>query len=182
MKKVMLVALLLICWANVFAQNDSIQFDDEGGFSRVVEVKATAKQAFQYTREFFSNKIKDYQKAVQIEDAEINKIQVNNQFWFEESAKPVRGTSCKYIGFELYKITIDCKDSKIRAKVEKPTYNYDLYAGNMKFDTRKSQPYILVCNFVANKENFLNKRAAYYISFINDLVKYIEKQVSEEDF
>ena len=87
MKKVSLIILLLACWGCGFAQTQPIEFDENGAFSKVVEVKVTAKQAFQYCRAFLSNKIKDYQRAVQIEDASINKIQVNYQFRFLEDAQ-----------------------------------------------------------------------------------------------
>ena len=84
MKKVSLVILGLICWIGCFAQTEPIVFDNNGEFSRVVEVKSTAKQAFQYCRSFLSSKIKDYQRAVQIEDPNTNRIQVNYQFRFIE--------------------------------------------------------------------------------------------------
>lgn len=182
MKKVIFVVLLLICWTNVFSQNDSIVFDDKGEFSRVVVVKASAKQAFQYSRAFLSNKIKEYQKAVQFEDAEAYKIQVNTQFFFKENAKAMPSGQPVFTGYELFKFSVDCKDNKIRVKIENPTYNYDLSVGNMKFDSRKNQPYFLVLSGVADKQHFLDSRSSYYRYFINSLVKYIEKQVSEEDF
>lgn len=168
------------------AQNEPIEFDENGGFSKVVEVKATAKQAFQYSRAYLSKRIKDYNKAVQVEDAEANKIQVNDQIFFKEDALPLESnkpdTKYFFFGNEFYKMTIDCKDNKIRIKVENPTYNYNPYLDDNKLSPYTNTQYNLILRLISDKKHFLNMRSYRFNTIINELVKYIEDQVKEEDF
>ena len=118
MKKVIILTILLICWVGIYAQTKPIQFDENGEFSQIIEVNATAKQTFQFCRSFLSSKIEDYQRAVQIEDATINKIQVNYRFRFIEDAESLYpNTKSYYDAYELSKLTVDCKDNKIRIMV-----------------------------------------------------------------
>lgn len=183
MKKVSLIILLLACWVVSFAQTQPIEFDENGEFSRIVEVKVTAQQAFQYCRAFLSNKIKDYQRAVQIEDANTNRIQVNYQFRFMEDAQPLApSTKAYYDASELSKLTVDCKDNKIRIKVENPTYNYNYYAANMLIDSRTNAEYWLVNGMVLDKKHFQTTRSNEYLWIILGMKQYIEQQVKDENW
>lgn len=183
MRRVSLLSLLLICWVGSFAQTQSIQFDENGEFSQVIEVKATAKQAFQFCRSYLSSKIKDYQRAVQIEDATICKIQVKYQFRFLEDAESLYpNTKSYYDAYELSKLTVDCKDNKIRVMVESPTYNYKFYAGNMLIDSRDNAEYWLVSGMVLNKQHFQVTRSNEYLWIIYGMKQYIEEQVKKEDW
>ena len=183
MKKVSFIILLLACWGGCFAQIPPIDFDENGEFSRVVEVKAIAKQAFQYCRDYLSNQIKEYKRAVQIEDANANKIQVNFQFRFIEDVQPLApSTKAYYDAYELSKLSVDCKDNKIRIKVEGPIYNYNLYAANMLIDSRKNAEYWLVNGMVLDKKHFQTTRSNEYLRMILGMKHYIEQQVKNEDW
>lgn len=183
MKKLMLVTLLTICWGNAFAQIEPIEFDDNGGFSRVIEVKATAIQAFQYCRTFLSNKIKDYQRAVQIEDANTNKIQINYKFEFLEDAQSSSSSIKAYFdAYETAKLSVDCKDNKIRIMVESPFYNYKLYAANMLINSRNNEEYWLFNGLVLDKKHFKTTRSNEYLWIILGMKQYIEQQVKNEDW
>lgn len=183
MKKLMSLVLLMMCWTNIFSQSEPIEFDREGGFSRVVEVKANAKQAFQYSRAFLSKRISNYQKAVQFEDAEANKLQVLDKYLFLEPGRVSGQDTTFYRGYEFGKITIDCKDDKIRIKLESPTYDYDTYIGRVKINNSiKDEKFTLMNALVLNREHFAKKRSNHYLALIQDLVKYIKKQVEDEDF
>lgn len=183
MKNVLLLFLLLVFKVGSFAQTKPIQFDENGEFSQIIEVKATAKQAFQFCRSFLSSKIKDYQRAVQIEDATMNKIQVNYRFRFLEDAESLYpNTKSYYDAYELSKLTVDCKDNKIRIMVESPTYNYKFYAGNMLIDTRNNAEYWLVSGMVLNKQHFQVTRSNEYLWIIYGMKQYIEQQVKNEDW
>ena len=183
MKKVSLVILGLICWIGCFAQTEPIVFDNNGEFSRVVEVKSTAKQAFQYCRSFLSSKIKDYQRAVQTEDPNTNRIQVNYQFRFIEDAQPLApSTKSYYDAYEVSKLTVDCKDNKIRIKVENPVYNYNFYAANRLFDSKQNAEYWLVSGMVLDKNHFQTMRSNEYLRIILGLKLYIEEQVKNDDW
>lgn len=182
MKKVLLF-LLLVCRVACFAQTEQIKFDENGGFSQIVEVKATAKQAFQFCRSYLSSKLKDYQRAVQIEDANINKIQVNYEFRFMEDVESLYpNTKSYYDACELSKLTVDCKDNKIRIMVESPTYNFKIYAGNMLIDSRNNAEYWLVSGMVQNKQHFQTTRSNEYLWIIYGIKQYIEQQVKNEDW
>ena len=128
MKRFFSICLLAMTWVCVNAQVSypPIEFDEEGGFSKVVEVKATAKQSFQYSRAFLSKRIKDYNKAVQVEDADAGKIQVNDQMFFMEDSKPLKSdqaTDKRHIaGYELYKITIDCYEEVLKGAFRQCIY------------------------------------------------------------
>ena len=183
MKKVIILTILLICWVGIYAQTKPIQFDENGEFSQIIEVNATAKQAFQFCRSFLSSKIEDYQRAVQIEDATINKIQVNYRFRFIEDAESLYpNTKSYYDAYELSKLTIDCKDNKIRIMVENPTYNYKFYGGNMLIDSRNNAEYWLVNGMVLNKQHFQVTRSNKYLWIIYGMKQYIEQQVKNEDW
>ena len=177
-----------MAWICVNAQVSypPIEFDEEGGFSKVVEVKATAKQAFQYSRAFLSKRIKEYNKAVQVEDTDAGKIQVNDQMFILENSKPGdsdKETDKRHVaGYELYKMTIDCKDSKIRVKVEDPTYNLTSYFNDNRLNYYPNVKYRYISIYIADKEHFLKMRSFKYSDMIDKLVKYIEEQVKEEDF
>lgn len=183
MKKYSLIILLLICSGICFAQSSPIEFDENGEFSRIVEVKATAQQAFQYCRAYLSNQIIDYQRAVQIEDANTNKIQVNFQFRFIETVQPLApSTKAYYDAYELSKLSVDCKDNKIRIKVENPVYDYKLYAANMFIDSRKNADYWLINGMVLDKKHFQNTRSDEYLRIILGMKLYIEQQVKDENW
>ena len=183
MKKLMLVTLLTICWANVFGQIEPIEFDENGGFSRVIEVKATAKQAFQYCRTFLSNKIKEYQRAVQIEDANINKIQVNYKYHFLEDAQsPSSSIKAYFDAYESSKLSVDCKDNKIRIMVESPFFKYNLYAAKMLINSRNNEEYWLFNGLVLDKKHFQTTRSIEYLLIILGMKQYIEKEVKNEDW
>ena len=183
MKKVLLSTLLLICWMGCFAQIQPIEFDENGEFIRVIEVKATAQQAFQYCRAYLSNQLKEYQRAVQIEDANAKKIQVNFQFRFIEDVQPLApSTKAYYDAYELSKLSVDCKDNKIRIKVESPAYNYSLYAANMFIDSRENVEYWLVYGMVLDKKHFQTTRSNEYLRIILGMKLYIEQQVKNEDW
>ena len=188
MKRLFSICLLAMAWICVNAQVSypPIEFDEEGGFSKVVEVKATAKQAFQYSRAFLSKRIKEYNKAVQVEDADAGKIQVNDQMFFKEDAQPQNNdqpTDKRYIALqEHYKITIDCKDNKIRVKVENPTYSITSYLNDHRLLSLPNEKYKYATLGMADKEHFFKQRSFSYSRMIDNLVKYIEEQVKEEDF
>lgn len=183
MKKVLLIFLLLANWIGCFAQIQPIAFDDNGEFSRIVEVNATAKQAFQYCRAFLSSKIKDYQSAVQIEDGNTNRIQVNYKFRFIEDGQALDSSTKSYIdGNELSKLTVDCKDNKIRVKVENPIYNYNFYAGDFLIDSRTNAEYWLVNGMVLDKKHFQKTRSDQYLWIILGMKQYIDQQVKDEDW
>lgn len=183
MKRVSLIFLQLLCWVSCFAQTQPIQFDENGGFSRIMEVRATAKQAFQFCRSYLSSKIKDYQKAVQIEDATINKIKINYNFRFvEEAVSLYPNTKSYYDAYEFSKLTVDCKDNKIRVMLESPTYNYKFYGGNMLIDSRNNAEYWLVSGMVADKKHFQTTRSNEYLWLILGMKLYIEEQVKNEDW
>lgn len=188
MKRFFSICLLAMTWVCVNAQVSypPIEFDEEGGFSKVVEVKATAKQAFQYSRAFLSKRIKDYNKAVQVEDADAGKIQVNDQMFFMEDSKPLKfdqATDKRHIaGYELYKITIDCKDTKIRIKIENPTYNITSYLNDVKLNYYPNTKYKYIGIDILDMEHFLKMRSFRFSDMIDKLVKYIDEQVKEEDF
>lgn len=183
MKHTPLVFLLLICWVGCFAQDQSIEFDVNGEFCQVIEVKATAQQAFQYCRTYLSKQIKEYQRAVQIEDANTNKILVNFKFRFIEDAQPLApSTKSYYDAYELSKLSVDCKDNKIRIKVENPTYNYNFYAANMLMDSGTNADYWLVNGMVLDKNHFKTIRSNEYLRLILGMKLYIEQQVKDEDW
>lgn len=183
MKKVSLVILLLTCWIGCFAQTQPIEFDENGEFSRIVEVKVTAQQAFQYCRTYLSKQIKEYQRAVQIEDANTNKLLVNYQFRFIEDAQPLApSTRSYYDAYELSKLSVDCKDNKIRIKVENPVYNYKFYAANMLMDSGTNAEYWLVNGMVLDKKHFQTTRSNEYLRIILGMKLYIEEQVKNEDW
>lgn len=183
MKRILSGIVFLMGCVIMQAQTQPIQFDQDGCFSRVIEVKASAKQAFQYSRAFLSSFIKDYQRSVQIEDANVNKIQVNYQFRFMENTKPLSPSVTSYFdAVETGKFTVDCKDNKIRVKLENPTYVYDLIAGSMKLDSHKFGEYWMVSGMVQDKKHFQDMRSNEYLRVILHLMLYINKQVEDEDF
>lgn len=182
MKKLILLILLLVNWIGCFAQIQPITFDENGEFSRVVEVKATAKQAFQYSRAFLSNKIKDYQKAVQFEDANTYRIQLNYQFRFIEEVQSLASQKTYIDAYESSKLTVDCKDNKIRIKVETPIYNYKLYGSNMLIDSRTNAEFWMVSGLVQDTKHFQETRSDEYLRIILGMKQYIEQQVKDEDW
>lgn len=182
MKRVLLIMLLVSSWISCFAQIQPIAFDENGGFSRIIEVKATAKQAYQYCRAYLANNIKDYQMAVQIEDANANRIQINYRFRFMEDAQPLASQRTYFDAYETSKLTVDCKDNKIRIKVENPVYDYKIYGAGMLVDSRTDAEYWLINGMVEDKSHFQTTRSDEYLRIILGMKHYIEQQVKDEDW
>lgn len=77
---------------------------------------------------------------------------------------------------------VDCKDNKIRIKVENPVYNYNFYAANRLFDSKQNAEYWLVSGMVLDKNHFQTMRSNEYLRIILGLKLYIEEQVKNEDW
>ncbi len=182
MRKLSLLILLLASWVGCFAQIQPLNFDENGGFSRVIETNANAKQIFQYCRAFLFNNIKNYKEAVLIEDSNANRIKINYCFRFLEDAQPLASQKAYIDAYELSKLTVDCKDNKFRVMVEDPVFNYKLYGANMLIDSRTDAEYWLIKGLVLSQEHFRETRSDEYLRIILHMKDYIEQQIKNEDW
>lgn len=184
--------MLLGLVSMIASAQDTLQIDENGGFSQVVETSLTAKQEYAYARAYWVARINDYQKAVQIEDAENGKLVIGTNRPFLTTSDKLMKKPIEYDGIEKFNITIDCKDKRFRIKVDAVRYTYDGFmimtsnGGNvrqrMKVFSRDNEAYHLTFAQMNDQEAFYAKRKEYFAKLVADLKGFMEKQAKEDDF
>lgn len=171
--------------STVSKQNNLKQDTIRGEFSRVVNVKGTAKQIFQYSKSFFATKISNYQKAVQFEDASTNKIQLRTSYSFETTGRLYNFKNHVEIEHN-FNLTLECKQNKFRISIEKPLFDYRVIHDNgsgRKGDWQRDNPWSII--YVLSKESsevLASRLFTFYNSIADDLASYIKKKIEEENF
>ena len=170
----------------VSKQNALKQDTLRGEFSRVVNVKGTPKQIFQYSKSFFATKISNYQNAVQFEDASTNKIQLRTSYSFETIGRLYNFKNHVEIDHN-FNLILECKQNKFRISIEKPLYDYRVISDNPNWkhigDWQRDNPWATI--YVISKESsevLANRLFSFYNSIADDLASYIKKKIEGENF
>lgn len=191
MKKILFTIMLGLMSMITNAQ-DTLQIDENGGFSQVVETNLTAKQEYAYARDYWVARINNYQKAVQVEDAENGKLVIGINRRFLTTSDKLMKKPIDYDGIEKFNITIDCKDKRFRIRVDAVRYTYDNFmtmtsnGGNvqqrMKVFSRDNEEYRLILAQMTDAKAFKSERQEYFSKLIADLKSFMEKQAKDDDF
>ena len=170
----------------VSKQNELKQDTVRGEFSRVVNVKGTAKQIFQYSKSFFATKISNYQKAVQFEDASTNKLQLRASYSFETSFRGYKFANHVEVE-ENFNLILECKQNKFRISIEKPLFDHRVISDDPhwahKGDWNRDDMWFLIITMSKESPEVLaNRLFTFYNSMTDDLASYIKKKIEGENF
>lgn len=172
--------------STVSKQNTLKQDTVRGEFSRVVNVKGTPKQIFQYSKSFFATKISNYQKAVQFEDASTNKLQLRTSYSFVTSFRGYNFPNHVEVE-ENFNLILDCKQNKFRISIEKPTFDYRVISDDPNWrhtgDWNRVRMWLSIITMSKESPEVLaNRLFTFYNSIADDLASYIKKKIEGENF
>lgn len=162
-----------------------IDWNGKGEFSRVVNVKGTPKQLFQYSKSFFSTKIRNFQRALQFEDASTYKLQLNSSYSFETPGQVLKSTVHHLEVNEDFNLTLDCKQGKFRISIENPRFDYRVVADDghgYRGDLNTGNEWIIILAFSKDPIQLKKNRSAFYNNMIEELTNYIKQKIKDENF